>query len=373
MRKQDQVAQRGIGDFGVAERLVGIVDRLAVDAQSRFRVVLDLDRQVAAHRFHEQGVEHVDVRVLAHHVLVARGGGPLEIMRRRQGDIALAAVVDVGGRALLVQLPAEHAQVALALADLEGGQQLALVEAQLHQLRIAVVVIQFLEFGHEARVGQEAAVQRQRVELHFGAVLAQAVQREDVRHPGFLAQADEDVIAEQQYVADQYQVARAAVVVGAGAGAGAQRHLFAAEFGQPGFVQRGGFLQQGLALAGQPLAQQVEAAGVAQGRLGTGRCCLFLAHGLVLQSLLVFRCAQEGQHLAAVRLAVQPGADAGQFGQVVAEARLHGLLDALARCGLCTLACQRSEAISSSWPWTPSDTRVSHSPASSQIAWAAAL
>ena len=61
--QQDEVPDLRPRDVGVVERLVRVVDRLAVDAPAVLGVVLDLDREVAADGLDEDGVEDVDVRV----------------------------------------------------------------------------------------------------------------------------------------------------------------------------------------------------------------------------------------------------------------------------------------------------------------------
>ena len=155
--QQDQQAETGVGYFGVVERLSLVFDRFAVDAQSAFSVVLDLDRQVAADGFDEDGVENIDVRMTAADLVFAPGRRPFEIMARRQRHVALAAIVDIAQRAVVFQAPAENAQVVQLLADLKGGEQFVLGDAQLSQRRLLVVGVQFAEIGHETLVFKEAA------------------------------------------------------------------------------------------------------------------------------------------------------------------------------------------------------------------------
>jgi hypothetical protein len=79
----------------IVERLGLIINRLAIDAQPVFGIIFDLNGKVAAQRFHEDGVEDVQMRMPTVNSHLARGARPLEIVRRRQRDIALAAIVDV--------------------------------------------------------------------------------------------------------------------------------------------------------------------------------------------------------------------------------------------------------------------------------------
>ena len=260
--QQDQQTQPRPGHLGVHQRLVLVFHRLAVDAQPGFGVVLDLDREVAAQGLDEDGVLHVDVRVLAAHVVLARGDCPLEVVGRRQRHVALAAVVHVAHRAAGLDAPAEHAQVVQLLADLEGRKQLVLRDAQLQQRGLLVVGVQLAEVGHETRVVQEAAGQWHRFELVGAVVFGQTVERKHVAHRRLFFQADEDVVAEQQHVADAHQIARDAVVFGARAGAQQQALLGAAKGAQARFVERLGLVLQRVALGLQALFQQLVAATV---------------------------------------------------------------------------------------------------------------
>ena len=253
--QQDQTAETREIDLRIVERLGLIVDGLAVDAQSVFGVVLDLDGEIAAGRFHEHGVEDVEMRMTAVDRQLAGGAGPLEVVRRRQRDVALAAIVDVAHGAAGIDLPAEHADVLDAFADLERRQQLAVAHHQLQQSRILVVGLELVELLDEIRVAEKA-----RGRIHRGDVVAfrafdQPIQREDVLDPRLLFQADEHVVAEQQAIADLDDVARDAVVLGADAQAADHFHPAAAEFLQPLRVQRIGDVAQLLALIGQPATQ----------------------------------------------------------------------------------------------------------------------
>ena len=82
--QEDERADLRPRDVGVVERLVRVVDRLAVDAAAVLGVVLDLDREVAADRLDEDGVEDVDVRVRARDLVFAARGRPLEVVLLRR-------------------------------------------------------------------------------------------------------------------------------------------------------------------------------------------------------------------------------------------------------------------------------------------------
>ncbi|EEF93435.1 hypothetical protein CATMIT_01936, partial [Catenibacterium mitsuokai DSM 15897] len=179
-----QAADPGVVDLGVVERLGLVVDRLAVDALAVLGVVLDLDREIAADGFDEHAVENVEMRMAAvdHHV--ASGADPLEVVRRRQRDVALAAVVDIAHLAVGRDRPAEHTQVGDALADLERGQQLAVAHDQLDQPGVLVVRVQLAEIVGEAVDAEEAALELDRSDVVALRPLHQLVQREHVGDRG---------------------------------------------------------------------------------------------------------------------------------------------------------------------------------------------
>lgn len=155
--EQQQAAEAGELNLRVVQRL-GLVHHLfAIDAQADLGVVLDLDGQVAANGLDEQGVEDVQVREAALHHHLAGSPLPFEVERCRQGDVALAAVVDVADLAAVAgDRPAEHADVGDPLADLEAGQQLAVADRQLQQAGVLVVGVKLVEVVDEARRGEKA-------------------------------------------------------------------------------------------------------------------------------------------------------------------------------------------------------------------------
>lgn len=158
--EQDQAAQAGEFDLPVVQGL-GLVHHLfAVDAQAVLGVVLDLDGQVAAEGFDEHRVEDVHVREATFHRHLAGGLLPFEIKRRRQGDVALAAVVDVAHVAPIQgDGPAEHSNIGDALANLKTRQQLAVTDGQLQQASVLVIGVQLVEIVEEALGIEECAFQ----------------------------------------------------------------------------------------------------------------------------------------------------------------------------------------------------------------------
>jgi len=78
--EQDQRAQLGVVDLAVVQGLIGILYRLAVDAEPVVCVVLHLDGEVAAHSLDEDLVENADVGMTAGHLVFAAGDGPLIVV-----------------------------------------------------------------------------------------------------------------------------------------------------------------------------------------------------------------------------------------------------------------------------------------------------
>ena len=237
--EEEELAHLGPGERGVAERLRRLVDGFRPDGAPALGVVLDPDRQRAARRLDEQAIADVHVRVAPVDDVVAPGLGPLEVVRGRAGEVTLAAVVDVVGRATSCgNAPAEHAQVVEALADAERDEQLAVPLHQLHEAGVAVVAVKLVEVGAEARVVEEASDHRHALDVALGTLPDEAVQRQDVLDAGLGLQADEHVVPEQQELPDLHDVATDAVVLGAHASAGEDSHVARAELARARLVQR---------------------------------------------------------------------------------------------------------------------------------------
>ncbi len=225
--EQDDGAGLRVVELGVVERLVLLADRLAVDAEAVFGVVLDLDREIAADGLDEDLVEDVDVRVPAADLTFAAGGLPLEVVARSLLQICLAAVVDVRRVAGGVDAEAEDLDVALGVTGLEDREEPRLGALELQELRVLVVLAELLEVLHEAAVGEEAAG----LGVRHQAEVVRVVEREDLADRALLLEAHEDVEAEEQVLADGDDVAGHAVVLGANAVVAGDGELLAAELG----------------------------------------------------------------------------------------------------------------------------------------------
>ena len=235
--EQDQRAHARELDVRVVQRLRAVLDRFAVDARAGLRVVLHLQRQVAADGLDEQGVEDVQVRVAAADFHVLGRPRPFEIERGRQHDVALAARIEVVHLALGRKRPAEHPHVRVLQADLEGHQQAAVTDDQLQQPRVLVIAVQLAEVALECIIGQEGRRDVDRRHIVAIARLHQPVDAEHVGDRGGRLQAHVDVEAEQQQVADLHDVAPDGVVLGAYAQAANGLHAAVAELLQAARVQ----------------------------------------------------------------------------------------------------------------------------------------
>ncbi len=281
--QQDQRAHDRVQDLGVVEGLVGVIDRLAVEAEAVLGVVLDLDRQVAADGLDEHHVLDVDVRVLAADVVVAGRRRPLEVVRGRTRVLAVAAVVDVADPAARQHVPVEDLDVVELRADLEHREQPGLRGLQALEPGVLVVLVEVGEVLDERFTVEQAgdragghridrlALRRRRVE---------ALQREHVLERDLLLEPEEHVVAEQQVAADLQDVGRHAVVLGAHPLVGDHRQLGAAEGLLAAGVQRVGPVGQLLALRDQAGADDLVAAAVETVARGGLLAVLALRHGL---------------------------------------------------------------------------------------------
>jgi hypothetical protein len=255
--EQDQRPHAGEVEDCVVQRLRLLLHRLAVDPLPGLGVVLDLDGQVAARGLHEERVQHVEVREAAADHLLAPRAGPLEVEGRGERQVALAAGVQVLRLARRRHRPAEHPHVRAALADLEGGQQLAACHVELEQAGVLVVGVELVEVADGGGVAQKGAGRVDRLHAVALRALHQPVQAEDVRHAGGGLQPQEDVVPEQQQPAHGDDVPADAVVLGVDAQAPDHLQPAVAELGQPLLVERPRDLPDARALLAQAAAQDL--------------------------------------------------------------------------------------------------------------------
>jgi hypothetical protein len=126
-------ARRGVGDVGIVDLLVSVVDGLGVDAFAGGGVVLDLEREVAADAVDEDAVLDRDVRVTAVTERLARRRLPAELELRREtfaAKLGFGAAVEVAQLAA-VEGPLEDGDVVHAGADLEHDVEVAADEGKL--------------------------------------------------------------------------------------------------------------------------------------------------------------------------------------------------------------------------------------------------
>ena len=213
--EEQERAELRVVDLRVVHALVRIIDEVGEDALARLRVVLDLDREVAARRLDEDDVHDRDVRKAPRALVFARRPRPLEVVRARDHIVAVAARVDVRELARGIDAEAEDLDVAERRADLEDREKARVRDLKTPELGLTVVAEEVRELLHEAwflevrRVGRDGQL-REVVRAVFR--LIEAVHAEDVRDARVLPKSEEDLEAEQQLAAHVHDVARHAVV-----------------------------------------------------------------------------------------------------------------------------------------------------------------
>ena len=262
--QQDEGADGGVLELRVVERLVGVVDGLRVDAGAVRRVVLDLDREVTADGLDEDGVEDVDVGVVAGHLGLAARDPPLEVVGGREGVVALPATVDVPQPAGVAS-PAKDLDVLVAGADLEDRQQLRVAASELKQGGVAVVAIDLAKVALEVVAPQVGDLLGWHV-LEVSALVGESMGAEDVGDGRLLLQPHVHVEAEQQVAVDLHDVAGDAVVLGPNAPVGEDRELGPAEGLLAPLVECLGLLAQRAPVGEKPLTNHLVAAAL-EGRV----------------------------------------------------------------------------------------------------------
>ena len=247
--QEDQRTHAGILDVGIIERLVPLGDRLGIDAVPGLGVVLDLDGQVAAHRFHKHPVLDRDVRMQAGAVHAPVGPPPVELVLARIDILVVEAVAQILEPAA-GHPPLEDLDVLQALAGPHRDEQVRADHHELLEDRVAVILVEFREVRDEAGVVQHLG-HRDLAEGPGGGV--EIIGREDILDVGRLLQSELDVVAEQEAVpAHGDQVAGHAVVLGGDPLGPQQGGLHPAEHRQSVGVQPLEALAQGPAVLLQP-------------------------------------------------------------------------------------------------------------------------
>ena len=152
--QQDQVADQRVVDLGVVQGLVFVLDFLGIDPRAAVRVVLDLDRQIAAHRFDEDAILDRDVRVHAGAVQVASRANPFELVLRREAEFVVAAVVLID-QFVALQRPLERLDVRRVGADAKDHEQVRPENRELGERGVPVVAVDFLKVPLEPRIGNQ--------------------------------------------------------------------------------------------------------------------------------------------------------------------------------------------------------------------------
>ena len=205
--EQDDVADDRVEDIGVVECLVGIIDRFAVDSLPQVGVVFDLDGQVAADRLDKQAILNGDMWMQALALQITMRPRPFEFMLRWKLDLVIAAGINVP-QVSTIDEPLEGLDVGRGLANLKHHVQVWSAREEFCERCLLVVFVELSEVVQERRVRDQ--VKRTGVKR----LVAKAVDCEDVFQSRLGFQANMDVVAEDQAVADGHNVTWYAVIAG---------------------------------------------------------------------------------------------------------------------------------------------------------------
>ena len=227
--EHDEIADDGVVNLGVVERLVLVIDGFAEDAATAVGVVLDFDREIAANGLDEDAILNADVRMRAVDVPVPRGPFPLKLLRRGEDKLVIAAIAEVAQRAyVVIDEPFEGFDLRGPLSDLKAHVEMRADAVKLQEGGVLVVVVEVGEVLRELRLAEDAVLVR--VEAVIAVLVV--IHREDVLdfHRG--PQPKVDVVAEEKTRRpDRGQIARHAVVVRRQSRRRQQRRLNATELG----------------------------------------------------------------------------------------------------------------------------------------------
>ena len=79
---QDQRTLNGVLNLSIVDLLISVLHRLRVDAFPRGCIVLDLDREIAAHAFHKDPILNRYMRIVTMPNITRCGVDPLKIKLR---------------------------------------------------------------------------------------------------------------------------------------------------------------------------------------------------------------------------------------------------------------------------------------------------
>lgn len=142
--QKNQMVEDRVECFRIIERLIGVVDRFAIDSQSIFGVVLDLDRQVPPNALDEEFVFDGNMRTLTLTVAIARSASPLKRGLRCRLDLRFASAIDVV-KLFFVDGPLKGFEACDRLPGLEDHVQERTGFQETKEGRVLVVAKEFRE------------------------------------------------------------------------------------------------------------------------------------------------------------------------------------------------------------------------------------
>ncbi len=190
--QQDHGTDDRVEHLRVIEGLIGIRHRLHVDPFAGGRVVLHLDGQIAANRFHEHLILDRDVRVRSGALHVPVRPLPGELHRLGEFAFVVEAVAHVFKAAVTARQPLEGLEIILTTADAHLHVHVRSDQHELRENRVPIEPEQAAEVVEEHGLAQHIG-HRQRMEMIF---LIQAEQGKHIREIGRLLQAELDVVTE---------------------------------------------------------------------------------------------------------------------------------------------------------------------------------
>ena len=179
--EQDQTTNLRIFKHSIIKRLVRFLHRFTVNSKAVISIVFDLDRERAANGFDKHFVENIDVRETPLHQLIAACALPVKVKRRRQFDIAFAAIIYVANLFAIGRYgPAKHTHIGNAITNLKACQQLVIAHCQLHEFGVFVIGIELLKVLHKALNTEKTFLQINRRDLVALFTFMQAVQSKNI-------------------------------------------------------------------------------------------------------------------------------------------------------------------------------------------------
>jgi hypothetical protein len=188
--EQYEIPEDRIEGFRIVERLVGAVDRLSIDPEPIFGVILDLDGQIAMDALHEDMILDRDVRVPARSMMIARGSLPLEFVLRGLANFGLTSIIDIM-KSLAVHGPLKGLEASGGLSDLKHHIKIRSVAHESGKCGVSIVSVELLKVPLE-RTAKDT-VER----ILLGMLSIESIDGKDILRCDIGLQSKLHVVAEQ--------------------------------------------------------------------------------------------------------------------------------------------------------------------------------